>query len=103
MRPFTTMQFRAACFCLIGIFLIGPSASAADYNSGVSAKVLKKTSVTGNGQKITYPNTDRAEVTEACWVTPAALPGKALLGSIPALSCRPPLDREPWARLSFWF
>jgi len=63
MRPFTTMQFRVACFCLIGIFLIGPSASAADYNSGVSAKVLKKTSVTGNGQKITYPNTDRAEVT----------------------------------------
>lgn len=41
-----------------------PSLSlSADYNSGVSATVLKKSMVTGNGQKIVYPLTDKAEVT----------------------------------------
>lgn len=34
-----------------------------DYNSGVSATVLKKSIVTGNGKKIVYPATDKAEVT----------------------------------------
>lgn len=33
------------------------------YNGGVTAKVLQKTTVTSNGQPITYPQTDRAEVT----------------------------------------
>lgn len=54
---------RTAWLYLIGLSLLMPSAFAADYNSGVTAKVLRKTSVTGNGQKITYPLTDRAEVT----------------------------------------
>ena len=34
-----------------------------DYNSGVSANVLKKSTVTANGKKIVYPATDKAEVT----------------------------------------
>lgn len=38
-------------------------ALSADYHSGVSATVLKSSSVTGNGQKIVYPVTDKAEVT----------------------------------------
>lgn len=48
---------------LIGLFLAVSSASATDYSSGVTAKVLRKTTVTGNGEKITYPATDKAEVT----------------------------------------
>lgn len=63
MTPYCAQRIRTACLCLIGLFLIVPSAFAADYSSGVTAKVLKKTSVTGNGQKIAYPLTDRAEVT----------------------------------------
>lgn len=57
------MRIRTVCLCLMGLLLIAASPFAADYNSGVSAKVLKKTSVTSNGQKITYPLTDKAEVT----------------------------------------
>ena len=49
---------------LVGLFLIiVQPAIAADYSSGVTSKVLSKTTVTGNGQKISYPLTDRAEVT----------------------------------------
>ncbi len=35
----------------------------AGYNSGVTSKLLAKTTVTANGQKIAYPVTDKAEVT----------------------------------------
>lgn len=63
MTPYCAQQIRTACLCLIGLLLIVPPAFAGDYNSGVTAKVLKKTSVTGNGQKITYPLTEKAEVT----------------------------------------
>ena len=49
---------------LVGLFLIiVQPAIAADYSSAVTSKVLSKTAVTGNGQKISYPLTDRAEVT----------------------------------------
>ncbi|MBL0225121.1 MAG: cupin domain-containing protein [Geobacteraceae bacterium] len=49
---------------LVGLFfLIVQPVIAADYSTGVTSKVLGKTTVTGNGQKITYPLTDRAEVT----------------------------------------
>lgn len=51
------------CLCLSVLFLIAPCLSTADYNSGVTAKILAKTTVTANGQKILYPSTDRAEVT----------------------------------------
>lgn len=50
-------------FCLAGLLVLVSPVLAADYSSGVTAKVLKKTSQTGNGQKINYPRTDRAEVT----------------------------------------
>jgi quercetin dioxygenase-like cupin family protein len=63
MTPFRSRHPRKACLCLIGLFLLVPPAFASDYSSGVTAKVLQKTSVTGNGQKITYPQTDKAEVT----------------------------------------
>ena len=49
-----------ATLCLMFFTL---SALGADYQNGVSATVLKKSSVTGNGQKIIYPVTDKAEVT----------------------------------------
>ena len=51
----TIITFCLACWPL--------SARCADYQSGVSATVLKKTGVTGNGQHIAYPVTDKAEVT----------------------------------------
>ncbi len=58
-----TQRIRITSLCLIVLFLFVPQAFSADYGSGVTAKILKKTFVTGNGQKITYPCTDRAEVT----------------------------------------
>lgn len=48
---------------LIGLLQLGASAFAADYSSGVTAKILTKTRVTGNGQQIIYPKTANAEVT----------------------------------------
>lgn len=63
MMSFGFPRIRTACICLTGLLLIVPPALTADYSSGVAVKVLKKTSVTGNGQKITYPLTDKAEVT----------------------------------------
>lgn len=49
-----------ATLCLASFTL---PALGADYQRGVSATVLKSSSVTGNGQKIVYPVTDKAEVT----------------------------------------
>jgi quercetin dioxygenase-like cupin family protein len=63
MTSFSSIRLKTAGLCLTGLFLLMPSAFAADYSSGVTAKVLTKTSVTGNGRKINYPRTDRAEVT----------------------------------------
>jgi len=63
MTIFFTARNRITKLCLILLLTIVPYAFAGDYNSGVTAKILGKTSVTGNGQKITYPVTDRAEVT----------------------------------------
>lgn len=64
MTPFRSRPRKTATvLALIGFFLLTSLALAADYNAGVSATVLKKTSVTSNGEKITYPQTDRAEVT----------------------------------------
>lgn len=63
MMPLSHPRFRTACLCLIGLLLAVSPALTAEYSSGVTVKVLKKTSVTGNGQKITYPLTDKAEVT----------------------------------------
>lgn len=64
MTPFRSRPRKTAtALALIGFFLLTSLAVAADYNAGVSATVLKKTSVTSNGEKITYPQTARAEVT----------------------------------------
>jgi len=63
MESFSFLKIHSAYLCLIGALLIGSSTFGADYSSGVTANVLKKTSVTGNGQIITYPQTDKAEVT----------------------------------------
>lgn len=62
-KSVTVLRIPVVCLNLIGLLLMAPSAFAADYSSGVTAKVLIKTSVTGNGQKIVYPRTDKAEVT----------------------------------------
>ncbi|MRR53329.1 MAG: hypothetical protein EG822_02310 [Deltaproteobacteria bacterium] len=49
---------------LVGLFLLMVQlAIAAEYSSGVASNVLNQTTVTGNGQKITCPRTDKAEVT----------------------------------------
>ena len=63
MTPLYATYIRTACLCLIGLLCIVQPAVTADYNAGVAAKVLLKSSLTGNGQKISYPVTDRAEVT----------------------------------------
>lgn len=63
MKPSSSFQIHIAITCLISLFLIVPPAFSADYKSGVTAQVLKKTMVTGNGQRISYPATDKAEVT----------------------------------------
>jgi quercetin dioxygenase-like cupin family protein len=49
--------------CLMGLLLSAIPAFAAEYGTGVTARLLKRTSVTANGQRISYPTTDRAEVT----------------------------------------
>lgn len=54
---------RTIATLLSCLLLLPPIAAAADYNAGVTAKVLQKTGVTGSGQKIAYPCTDKAEVT----------------------------------------
>lgn len=58
----TVMTLCTALF--VGFLFLCPlSVTAADYQNGVTVKILKKSSVTGNGQKIVYPVTDSAEVT----------------------------------------
>ena len=62
MKPSRTLRLRIACYCMAGLSLLAAQAFSADYGNGVTTKVLKKTSVTENGRKISYPQTDRAEV-----------------------------------------
>ena len=63
MTPSLAPSLKTAFFGLIGLLLFVPPAFPADYGTGVTAKILKKTSVTDIGQKITYPGADKAEVT----------------------------------------
>lgn len=64
MRAFRSIRVSgAAAICAICLVFQVLPASSSDYRSGVSATVLKKSGFTGNGQKIAYPVTDRAEVT----------------------------------------
>jgi len=46
-----------------GLFLFPLTGLCADYSPGVTTRILQKTGITGNGGKIVYPRTDRAEVT----------------------------------------
>ena len=52
-----------AAFALALALALPARAPAADYGSGVSVKVVLKTTVTASGEKFRYPVTDRAEVT----------------------------------------
>lgn len=58
-----TLRLGAAILWFASLLPTAPPASAADYSSGVTAQVLTRATRTGNGQKITYPCTDRAQVT----------------------------------------
>lgn len=63
MKPLRALKVWIACCSLLAVLWVAPHALGADYNSGVSSTVLKKTTTTGNGDKIVYPVTDRPEVT----------------------------------------
>jgi quercetin dioxygenase-like cupin family protein len=63
MTLFYALQIRTLYLCLGMLLFVAHPAISADYNSGVTSKVLAKTTLTGNGQKISYPLTDKAEVT----------------------------------------
>ncbi len=63
LNPFKLFQAQTVCLGVMGILLLVSSSYGAGYSSGVSAKVLTKTSITADGQKIVYPQTDKAEVT----------------------------------------
>jgi quercetin dioxygenase-like cupin family protein len=63
MKPSSASRICTGFFCLTALLLAVVPVFAADYSSGVTSRVLAKTLVTGNGQRISYPVTDRAEVT----------------------------------------
>jgi len=52
-----------ATTCFVTVLLVVSAGYGADYKSGVTARVLGKSMVTGNGSRIVYPGTDKAEVT----------------------------------------
>ena len=56
------MRLHKLCL-IVCLFLVSFSVNAADYAGGVQAKVLLKTTQTGNGDPISYLKTDQAEVT----------------------------------------
>lgn len=56
------LKMSVTALCLSTLLFVS-AATAADYNSAVTATILKKTTLTGNGAKIIYPQTDHAEVT----------------------------------------
>lgn len=51
-----------ATTCFVTVLLAVSAGYSADYKSGVTARVLGKSMVTGNGSRIVYPGTDKAEV-----------------------------------------
>lgn len=63
LKSLKTLQAQAVCLGVMVVLLVVSSTFAAGYSSGVSAKVLTKTSLTADGQKIVYLQTDKAEVT----------------------------------------
>jgi len=47
----------------LSLALFGPSAAFSDDYEGLKVSPVKKTTTTSNGQRISYPKTDSAEVT----------------------------------------
>jgi quercetin dioxygenase-like cupin family protein len=45
------------------LVVLTSTVDAGDYAGGVAAKVVLRTTTTSSGEKVTYPRTDRAEVT----------------------------------------
>ena len=59
-------SWRGSIFTLIlllSLALFGPSAAFSDDYEGLKVSPVKKTTTTTNGQRISYPKTDSAEVT----------------------------------------
>lgn len=50
-------------YLIVFLLLIPFSLNAAEYDSGVQARVILKTSATGNGDAVTYLKTDQPEIT----------------------------------------
>lgn len=65
------MKFRK-CWLIICLSLMPSLLFASEYSSGVQAKVILKTSTTGNGASIAYLKTDQPEITA---MTVDILPG----------------------------
>jgi quercetin dioxygenase-like cupin family protein len=63
MKPSPASRIRTVFFGLAALLLAVVPVFAADYSTGVTSRVLAKAQVTGSGQRISYPVTDRAEVT----------------------------------------
>ena len=62
-QTFWEHQGTARYFAGERLLFEGKVVPQAGYNSGVSSKLLAKSTFTANGDKIEYPSTDRAEVT----------------------------------------
>jgi quercetin dioxygenase-like cupin family protein len=63
MNSYKLPGMRRNAVLFVCLLLFASPLFAGEYSSGVSSRILKKTTLTGNGQKIAYPVTDRAEVT----------------------------------------
>ncbi|WP_051553553.1 cupin domain-containing protein [Desulfobulbus elongatus] len=63
MKGWRWARWRVLAVGGLALGLLAGSAWSDGYQAGVTAKVLCKTTVTGNGQPIAYPQTDKAEVT----------------------------------------
>ena len=62
---------RSAGFIVAALLWVSPLL-AAEYKTGVNVQLIKRSTTTGNGQKIVYPVTDNPEVTA---MTVEILPG----------------------------
>lgn len=69
------MFFAKLCVIVLFIFT-SPSALAGEYQSGLQAKVLLKTTTTSNGDPVTYLKTEQPEITAmAVTIAPGAETG----------------------------
>lgn len=61
----------AVIIIFLSVALSLPGASAADYDGGVKAKLIKKATTSSNGQKLAYPGAGNPEVTALIVEIPA--------------------------------